>query len=217
MSGSRSSLSSPSSSGIFGRGILSGRIKSKKVLFLIRLVFFFLLFYVLWYLLAPAYNHILAVPSVLILKLSEIGGTHITNSMQVQGKYIFVHHVASEKNPDLAVRLRSRVIHFDMVLLFALIFAVPGITPKKRLRIFLLGFAIIFALHLFKIFVFAKGEYSRNIKVDGVPYWSSFQQYAYRYVGDFILLVANQIFPILIWSLLYVKYWWGKGLRLGTR
>jgi hypothetical protein len=171
----------------------------------------------LWFLLAPVYNHVLAFPSVLILKLSEIGGTHITNSMQVEGKYIFVHHAASEKNPDLAVRLRSKVVHFDMVLLFALIFAVPHISPKKRLRIFLLGFAIIFVLHLFKIFVFVKGEYSRNIKVGGVPYWSPFQQYAYRYLGDFILLIVNQIFPILIWSLLYVKYWWDKRLKLGIR
>jgi hypothetical protein len=196
---------------------LSGRIKSKKLLFLIRLVFFFLLFYVLWYLLAPAYNHVLAVPSVLILKLSEIGGTHITNSMQVEGKFIFVHHVASEKNPERAVRLRSKVIHFDMVLLFALIFAVPHISPKKRLRIFLLGFGIIFVLHLFKIYVFVNGEYSRNIKVGGVPHWSTFQRYAYRYVGDFILLVANQILPILIWSVLYIRYWWDKRIQLLMR
>ena len=102
---------------------------------------------------------------------------------------------------------------FGYALIFALIFAVPHISPKKRLRIFLLGFGIIFVLHLFKIFVFVKGEYSRNIKVGGVPYWSTSQQYAYRYLGDFILLVANQILPILIWSLLYVKYWWDKRTR----
>ena len=217
MSGNRSSSSSPSLSGIFGQGILSGRIKSKKVLFLIRLIFFFLLFYVLWYFLSPVYNHILATPSVLILKLSEIGGKHITNSMQVQGKHIFVHHVVSEKNPDLTVRIKSRVLHFDMVLLFALIWAVPHISWKKRFKIFLLGFAIIFVLHLFKIFVFVKREYSLHITVGGVSYWSPFQQKAYHYLGDFIVLVVNQIFPILIWSLLYVKYWWDKRLKLSIR
>jgi hypothetical protein len=193
---------------------LSGRIKSKRTLFLIRLVFFFLLFYVLWYFLSPVYNHILAVPSTAVLKLSEIGGKRITYSMQAEGRYIFVHHAASVKNPDLTVRIRSRVLHFDMVLLFALIWAVPNIHWKKRMRIFLLGFAILFGLHLFKIFVFVKREYSMNIRVDGVPYWSPFQTRAYYYLGDFIVLVANQIFPILIWSLLYVKYWWGKRLSL---
>ena len=217
MSGNRSSSFSPSLSGIFGQGILSGRIKSKKILFLIRLVFFFLLFYILWYLLSPVYNQILAPVSVQILKLSEIGGEHITNSMKVKEKYIFVHHVASEKNPELAVRIRTNVVHFDMVLLFALIWAVPGINWKKRFKIFLLGFALIFVLHLFKIFVCVKGEYSRNIEVAGVPYWSPFQQKAYYYLGDFILLVVNQIFPILIWSLLYVKFWWDKRLKLSIR
>ena len=217
MCGSRSSSSSPSLSGIFGQGILSGRIKSPKVLFLIRLVFFFLLFYTLWYFLSPVYNQILAPVSVQILKLSEIGGKHITNSMQVEEKYIFVHHVASEKYPERAVRVRTNVVHFDMVLLFALIWAVPHINWKKRMKIFLLGFAIIFVLHLFKIFVFVKREYALHIKVGGVPYWSPTQKKAYYYLGDFILLVVNQIFPILLWSLLYVKYWWGKRLKLGIR
>jgi lysylphosphatidylglycerol synthetase-like protein (DUF2156 family) len=150
---------------------------------------------------------------VLILKLSEKGGVHITNSLQVQGKYIFVHHVASEQNPELAVRVRTNVVHFDMVLLFALIWAVPQVTLKRRMKIFLLGFFIIFFLHLFKIFVFVKNEYAHNIHVEGLPYWSTFQQKAYRYLGDFILLVVNQIFPILIWGLLYWKYWWTRQVR----
>ncbi len=53
-----------------------------------------------------------------------------------------------------------------------------------------------------------------NIRVDGVPYWLPLQAKAYYYLGDFIVLVGNQILPILIWSLLYVKYWWGKRLSL---
>ena len=78
---------------------------------MIRLILFFLLFYLLWFFLAPVYNHVLAFPSVLILKLSEIGRTHITISMQVEGKYIFVHHVASEKNPDASQFARSNIGH----------------------------------------------------------------------------------------------------------
>jgi hypothetical protein len=195
---------------------LSGRIKSTRKLFLLRLVFFFLFFYLLWYLLSPAYNHVLAVPSTALLKLSEIGGERITHSMEAEAGYILVHHAASVNNPNLAVRVNSRVLHFDMVLLFALIWAVPHIDWKKRMKIFLLGFAILFGLHLLKILVFVKREYSENIKVDGVPYWSPFQAKAYYYIGDFIVLVGNQIFPILIWSLLFVKFWWGKRPIFGS-
>jgi hypothetical protein len=213
MSGSQSSSSSQSWFGIFGQGILSKRIKSKRVLFLVRLVFFFLFFYLLWYFLSPFYNQILAPLSEQIIKLSEKGGVHITNSLQVQGKYIFVHDVTSENNPEQTIRVRTNLVHFDLVLLFALIWAVPHINIKKRIKIFLLGFAILFVLHLFKIFIFVKNEYAPHIKVNDLPYWSPFQQKAYRYLNDFILLIVNQFFPVLIWSLLYWKYWWIRQVR----
>jgi hypothetical protein len=213
MSGSRSSSSLPSWSGIFGQGILSKRIKSKRVLFLVRLVFFFGFFYFLWYFLSPLYDQVLAPLSEQIIKLSEKGGVHITNSLQVQGKYIFVHHVASEENPEQTIRVRTNVVHFDLVFLFALIWAVPHVILKKRMKIFLLSFLIVFVLHLFKIFIFVKSDYALHIKVDGVSYWSPFQQKAYRYLNDFILLVVNQIFPVLIWGLLYWKYWWIRQVR----
>ncbi len=147
-----------------------------------------------------------------MLKLSEVGGQRITNSMEVHKKDIFLHHAASETNPELAVKIKTSGVHFDMVLLFALIWAVPHVKLKKRIKIFLVGFAIVFALHLFKIFVFVKYDYAQHIEVDGLPYWSPFQQKVYCYLNDFILLIVNQIFPVLIWSLLYVKHWW-KGAR----
>jgi hypothetical protein len=220
MSGSRSSSFSLSWSGIFGQGILSKRIKSKKVLFLLRLVWFFLFFYALWYFLSPLYNHVLAPPSELLLKLSEIRGEHITKAIQAKGQYIFVHYVVPEKDQDLAVQPKRRVLqfgsrelHFWMVFLFALIWAVPGISWRKRLKIFLFGFVIIFGLHVFEIFVLVKREYSLHITVDGVSYWSPAQQKIYYYLGDFIVLVLNQVSPVVIWSLLYWKYWWTRPAR----
>lgn len=192
-------------------------MKSKKVLFLLRLIFFFLLFYGLWYLLCPAYNQILAPVAVQMLKLSEIGGMHITTSSEVEGAEILIVGVESETNRELSIKVKGKVVHFDMVLLFALIWAVPHISWKKRARILLLGFAIIFALHQLKIFVYVKCNYCLNVRVGDAFYWSPFQQRAYHYVGNFLLMVSNQVFPILIWSLLYAKYWWRRDLRLGTR
>ena len=216
MSGSRSSSSSPSLSGIFGRGILSGRIKSKRALFLLRLIFFFLLFYSLWYVLCPVYNRVLAPVAVQMLKLSEIGGVPITVSSEVKGERILVSAVQAATNPDVTVKVKGKMVHFDMVLLFALIWAVPHIKWKKRVRIFLLGFAIIFVLHQFKIFIYVKREYCLNVSVGDALYGSPFQKQVYRYTHNFLLMVSNQVLPILIWSLLYVKYWWKKGPELGS-
>ena len=214
MSGNRSSSSSRSWSGIFGQGILSRRIKSTKALFLIRLVFFFAFFYLLWYFLSPFYNHILAGVSEQELKLSEVGKRKITQSVIAEKKEIWVYHIP-EGSP--VVGLKANILHFDMVLLFALIWAVPHVPFKRRMKIFLLGFLIVFVIHLLKVFVFVKKEYSLNIKVDGVPYWSIFQQRAYEYLDRFILFIVNQIFPVLIWSLLYWHDWWDKRFRLLKR
>jgi hypothetical protein len=180
------------------------------VLFVVRLISFFLLFYFAWYLLTPVYNHILAPPASLVLKISEMTGIHLTNSLEPKGDHIFVHHAASEKNPNFTVRVWARVVHFDLVLLSALIWAVPNIDRKKRIRIFLCGLLILFPLHLLKILIFVKHEYSLHVRVGGVYNWSTSGRIVYRYLADFILLVANQVLPILIWSLLYAKYWWRK-------
>jgi len=128
--------------------------------------------------------------------------------MQVQGKIIVVQNVASENNPENTITVKTNVVHFDMVLLFALIWAVPDIPLKRRKKIFLWGFGIIFALHLVKIFIFVKHSYSLHIQVGGLPYCSPFMKRTYYYLNHFILLVVNQIFPVLIWSLLYWRYWW---------
>jgi uncharacterized ion transporter superfamily protein YfcC len=60
-------------------------------------------------------------------------------------------------------------------------------------------------------------EYAIHMKIGNVHYWSPTQQKAYRYLKDFVLLIVNQIFPIVIWSVLYVKYWWDKRLSLDIR
>lgn len=104
-----------------------------------------------------------------------------------------------------------------MVLLFALIWAVPNISFKKRLKIFLLGGLIIFGVHVVKLFVYVKHTYASHIIVDGVDYFTPFQKAVYRSLREFFIKVGNQFVPIMIWSLLYVNHWWGKRLKLRAR
>jgi hypothetical protein len=189
---------------------LSKKIKSKKILFLIRLVLFFAFFYLLWYHLSPFYNQVLALVSEEILQISESSELKITKDVIAVGKQLQVYLIP-EGSP--VVELEGNLVHFDMVLLFALIWAVPQVSIKKRMKIFLLGFLIIFGLHWFKIFVFFKQYYSDHIQLDGVSYWSPFQRKVYLYLSTFIFGIMNQIFPVIIWSLLYVPYWWNDRRR----
>lgn len=183
---------------------------STRFIFLARLLVFFLIFYFAWHMLTPLYNRALAPAALLLVKASEIGGLHLTRSLQPEGEYIFVQHLASVENPESAVRIKTRVIHFDLVLLSALIWTVPKVSRKKRVKILLAGLAILFPLHLVKILLFVKHEYSLHIQIDGVQYWSPFLRSTYKYLADFIVLIANQVVPVVIWSLLYVNLWWRK-------
>lgn len=174
-------------------------------MFLIRLVFFFAFFYLLWYFLSPFYNRILAGSSEAVIQFSETGELKITKSVKAEEKSIWVYHIPEDSRP---IKYRGNMVHFDMILLFSLIWAVPNINFKKRLRLFLLGIIIIFGVHLLKMFVYVKHEYAQHIKFDGVHYFSPFQRAVYGNLKDFFLTIGNQLMPILIWSLLFVKHWW---------
>ncbi len=142
-----------------------------------------------------------------IIQFSETGKLQITESVKGVEKGIWVYHIPKGSPP---IKYEGDLVHFDMVLLFALIWAVPNINFKKRLKIFLLGIIIIFGVHVIKIFVYAKHEYAQHIKLDEVRYFSSFERVVYRKLKDFFLRVGNQLMPILVWSLLYIKQWWVK-------
>lgn len=117
-----------------------------------------------------------------------------------------MYNIASRNSP--AVRVKGNGVHFDMVFLLALIWAVPNINLKRRVRILLWGLGIIFLLHLIKIFVFVKYCYCMLLVSGDVPYCTPIQKEIYRYASCFIEVVVNQISSVLIWGLLYVPYWW---------
>jgi hypothetical protein len=148
-----------------------------------------------------------------MIRFSETGQLKITQSIIAVEKDILVYR--NTVGGSLTT-IRGNDVHFDVVLLFALISAVPHVNRKRRMKIFLLGFAIVFILHLLKIFIFVKTDYSLSLTIGGVPYSSPFERKAYQYLRGFIYLVVNQILPVVIWSLLYAKYWWRKALKLGS-
>ena len=193
---------------------MSGRVRSAKVLFLIRLIFFFALFYLLWYCLSPFYNTILAGVSEQVIRLSETGGLKITRSITAVEKHIWIYHIPAGSP---VTKYRGNLVHFDMVLLFALIWAVPNLDVRKRLKIFLLGGLIVFGVHVVKLLVYAKHTYASHIIVDGTDYFTPFQKAVYRSLKEFFIKVGNQAVPVLIWSLLFVNHWWGKRLKLRPR
>lgn len=176
---------------------------------MVRFVFFFGLFYLLWHYLSPVYNQILAPLSEQIIKVTETEERPVTASFEAAGKKILVHVIASRNSRVVTVKANG--VHFDMVFLLALIWAVPNINLKRRAKIVLWGSGIVLVLHLAKIFVFVKHCYCVFLVVGDVPYCTPIQKGIYGHTATFVHLVVNQISAVLIWGLLYAKYWWKSG------
>ena len=193
---------------------MSGRVRSVKILFLIRVVLFFAFFYLLWYYLSPFYNGILTGVSGQVVRLSETGGLKVTRSIVGVEKEIWIYHIAAGSP---VTKYRGDLVHFDMVLLFALIWAVPNVNVKKRLKIFLLGGLIIYGVHVVKLFVYVKHTYASYLIVHGTYYFTPLQKAVYGSLKAFFIKVGNQAIPVLIWSLLYVNHWWIKRPELRAR
>jgi hypothetical protein len=173
---------------------------------LVRFIVFFGLFYLLWYYLSPVYNQILAPLSEQIIKLTETKDRPVTVSFEAVGKKILVYNIASRNSP--VVTVKGNVVHFDMVFLLALIWAVSNVNLKRRAKIVLWGLGIVLVLHLIKIFVTVKFSYCLTLVFRGVPYCTPIQKQIYGYTTNFVHVVVNQISAVLIWGLLYWRYWW---------
>ena len=97
-------------------------------------------------------------------------------------------------------------VHFDSVLLLTLIFAVPQIKFKIRIKILLWGIFLSVLVHLFKIVVIVKDGYAHLFVIKGTPYYSSFETAIYGFGRGFFTRLGNQFVPVLIWSILYIKF-----------
>lgn len=102
--------------------------------------------------------------------------------------------------------LDAMKVHFDLVLLLTLIFAVPKIKVKTRLKILLWGILLSVFIHLFKIVVIVKDGYATSFVFKGTPYYSSFERAIYGFGRSFFTRMGNQLVPVLIWSVLYIKF-----------
>ncbi len=179
-------------------------LKSKWLLFLARFLIFFAFFYFLWYFSTPVYNQFLAALSKKLLPFTE--SSRLTVTVIPEGRTIGIYHVLSYEPGGSSLGLDAMKVHFDLVLLLTLIFAVPKIKVKTRLKILLWGILLSVLVHMLKIVVIVKDGYASAFVFKGTPYYSSFERGIYAFGRGFFTRLGNQLVPLLIWSVLYVKF-----------
>ena len=147
MSGTRSSSSGRSSSGISGRAKSKRRIKSTRLLFILRFIVFFAAAFVLWKVTTPAQNKLLTFFSEGVVRIFD--HHEFTRSMRASGNDILVSFQPSQDNQPLVIN--SVKITYNISFLIALLMAVPGIAWKQRCKILVIGIVILFFIQIVRV------------------------------------------------------------------
>lgn len=119
---------------------------------------------------------------------------------------ILLHYFPTPTGKPFAIGYRF--VGYNTVLLFALIMAVPDVRHKLRLKILLLGMAILFLTHILMILA-AIFNYYGSLDINGKPFysWQLIRQSLY-YAERLATRLNGEVPPVLIWAGLFFYYIW---------
>lgn len=158
------------------------------------LVFFLIL--PLWFVVAPAYNRLLASSANIVLPFTE--DPHVNTLVGWKHDILIVRSNTPFTEGMKVQGFTAYLTHFNLILLVALVLAPRQIEGWRRCKILAIALAILFLIHVLYLVV--------GVKYFAQPELEAFQSPAGRlYVWgvNFYLSIAAQVLPVLIWMALY--------------
>jgi hypothetical protein len=177
-------------------------------------VVYFLAAFLLWIGTTPVCNNILAFCGEKVVMIFD--SYDITKSISTSGKTIIVKY---EPSPDGKPHLiNSRNITFNVVFLLALIMAVPDVHYRLRLKILLLGIALLFPVQVLRLSTYILNYYGQHMLMDGNSLYPIVWRKA-LFFGDLTLTrLDSMLIPVIIWAGLFFYYKWHyKFLRKNSK
>ena len=186
------------------------RLGVRPAVFLGRLLFFFLLTYVLWKPLAPGYTSVLATLTGGFLHLTELSSDprfHQVTEMRVretsEGRpAIFYQH---RRFPMLQSGIPAEWVQANLVLLIPLMLATPAASYRQRFGRLALALGIAVALQVLDITVTVKSFYASQLSG-----YSGFARRLYQFGDAFSQSMDTQLFPFAIWAGIHFKQLLGR-------
>ncbi len=171
------------------------RLGIKPTVFLVRLLVIFLLTYLLWTPLAPAYTRLLASLTSGFLHLTEFSRDphwHQVTQIWVKGTAIFYAHRLLAMEPQ---GIPAEWVQANLVLLIPLMLATPARSYKERFGRLGLALVIALALQVLDIAVTVKSFYASQ-----VGGYSDLARWWYQLGDAFAESMDTQLFPFAIWA-----------------
>lgn len=170
---------------------------------LLRGLLFLIVGLILWVYLQPSYSKLLVSVSQEMFSWL-LGEGREQTSIRLQGNmilYIPLGLISGERE-NIPVWMRDvRGIHYNSVILFALILFSPGLGFRKRGWVLMAGLVLLFLMQVLTVFVQAKfiyvfqlGEYSR-------AHYGAWDRNVCAFLKQFFELIGRFSFPFAIWML----------------
>ncbi|MFQ5665358.1 MAG: hypothetical protein ACE5I7_02890 [Candidatus Binatia bacterium] len=193
------------------------RLGVRPTVFLARLLVAFLLTYLLWTPIAPAYTRLLATLTRWFLHLTETSSDpnlHHVTAMWVRGTDIFyLHRLFPSVHPP---GIPAEWVQANLVLLIPLMLATPARSYTERYARLALALGIALALQVVDLAVTVKSFYASQLGSYSRYYYSDLARHLYQFGDAFAQSMDTQLFPFAIWAGIHFKQLLGGQQRLPT-
>jgi hypothetical protein len=168
-----------------------------KWLFL-RGLFFLILGLTLWVYIQPSYSKLLVAASQEML--SRLEGRDKTAIRLESNMILYIPLVFSAEKKEVPAGKRDiRDIHYNSVILFALILFSPGLSLGKRAWLLPAGIALLFITQVLTVLVQVKFFYALQLGEYSRVHYSTWDRNIYAFLKQFFELIGRFAFPFAIW------------------
>ncbi len=159
----------------------------------------------LWVLVQPIYSRLLVTVSQGVLSAIE---KDETTFIQLQGNnivYVPVGLATKEQKPIPAGKREVRDLHYNSVILFALVLFSPGLGLGKRAVVLVAGLALLFLTQVLTVLVQVKFFYALQLGEYSRLHYGPWSRNVYAFLKQFFELIGRFAFPFAIWMLFTYK------------
>jgi hypothetical protein len=156
-----------------------------------------------WVLLTPFYNLFLTVSGENLLHLVE--SPNVSGLLRESVHAVSVQRLDFPPGKALVHSFRVTDVHFHLVLLAALLLAVPGVEWRKRLE--RLGYALLATVFFDILLVFfqVKFAYATQLGAWSLAHYGAFARNAYGMGKHLLDLPVKLAWPFIVWAAFYLE------------
>ena len=171
---------------------------------LLKGVLFLILGSILWVYLQSSYSKLVVSVSQRLVSWTE---TDEKTSVRLQGNNIVYIPMGllSKEGKTVQGKREVRDLHYNSVILFALILFSPGLGLGKRTGVLVAGLLILFFTQVLTVLVQVKFFYAYQLGEYSRIHYGPWERNIYAFLKQFFELVGRFAFPFAIWMLFTYK------------